>query len=290
MRSYLIQHLIIACPVLPALLFSVACATEVSEADQTRAASLNQQGLVQFQQGNLARALQNFQSASETNPREAEYPNNAGMALLQSGQAEKALMRFEQAADLNESLALYPYNQALALVRLNEDERAIAALEKAVAIKPDYFDAFAYSGLIHFKNAEFQKAADAWEKATTLRDNAELESNLGLAYMNLEKPESAEGRLKKAIELEPTSALAHYNAGVFYQRQQKLAEAEQSYLKAVANDPAKIEAYMNAAIVQTKLGDKTGAIANLEQFIQRAPPAMTAQVNDAQQRLAELRK
>lgn len=266
------------------------CATEVSEADKTRAADFNKQGLVQFRQGNLPAALKSFHSAAEANPREAEYPNNAGMTLLQSGQAEGALERFENAEDLNGEIALYPYNQALALVRLNKDEEAIAVLEKAIQINPDYFDAFAYSGLIHFKNADYENAATAWEKATALQENAELESNLGLVYMNLEKPDAAEERLTKAIAMEPGSAIAQYNAGVFFQRQQKFAETEQNYLKTIAIDPNKVEAYMNVAIVQTKLGNKPGAIANLEQFIQRAPAGMAAQVNDAKKRLVELRQ
>ena len=54
------------------LLFALACAPSVSDADARRAASLNEQGLAKFQQSAFPRALQLFLDAKQLNPAEAD--------------------------------------------------------------------------------------------------------------------------------------------------------------------------------------------------------------------------
>ena len=250
---------------------------------------MNESGLQQYRQAAFPAALQQFLAAVKLDATNPEYANNAGMSYLQMGDAGRAAPFFQQALELKPDEAMYHYNIGLAFQAAQDREMAVAAVLISGALRPDYFDAHAYAGALLFEAGVYSDAVESWERAVAIRPEADLLSNLGVAYMQLDDLEAADRVLRESIAKDPGYADAYYNMGVLRQKQRNNDAAVQNYRKALQLDPNKLAAYMNLGLLLMKQKDRSGAAHNFEEFIRRAPPdAMPAQIADARKRLAEL--
>ena len=255
------------------------------------AAKLNQEGLGYFQQGNFQVALDKFMAAAKHDPKNAEYQNNAGMCHYQMTQFEAARKLFDKAIKLRPELALYHFNAGLVAMHQRRLKDAENKFAKVVSIDDDNATAWSHLGLLRFNQKKFKEAASAWEKAADLTTDAEIENNLGMAYMEQQRIDDAEKRFLRSLSINKRFALAHYNLGVLYQNQkQDYKKAVQHYEQAVLIQPGNYAAYMNLGIVYTRLGDKAQAIRNLEEFLRVAPPQLGRQIADAKKRINDLKR
>lgn len=74
---------------------------------------------------------------------------------------------------------------------------------------------------------------------------AELQTNLGIAYMRNGQNELAYARLQKALQLEPRYSKAHYAIALLYERLGETQKAEQHYRDAVRFNPRDSSAQNN---------------------------------------------
>lgn len=251
---------------------------------------MNQEGLSYFQRGNYRVALEKFMAAVAGDAKNAEYVNNAGMCHYQLTQFGNARKLFDKAIKLRPELALYHFNAGLVAMHQQRLTDAEKNFSKVVAIDDDNAAAWSHLGLLSFNQKKFPAASASWEKAAALKRDAELENNLGMAYLEQNRVDDAETRFKKSLAINARFALAHYNLGVLYQNKKRdYKKSVQHYEQAVRVQPKNYAAYMNLGIVYTHLGDKTRAIRNLEEFLRVAPPQLSRQVADAKKRLRELR-
>jgi serine/threonine-protein kinase len=126
---------------------------------------------------------------------------------------------------------------------------AVSYFEKA--LEEDHNYALAYAGLgdayailgVYGYIAPIEgrrKAEEAARKALALDENlAEARVVLGLTYAGFALSNFSLGdrELRRAIELSPSLALAHFYSGVFLVRQGRLDESSEEYLKARELDP-----------------------------------------------------
>lgn len=254
------------------------------------AAKLNQEGLSYFQRRNYRVALDKFMGAAAKDNKNAEYVNNAGMCHYQLTQFANARKLFEKAIKLRPELPLYHFNAGLVAMHQQRLTDAEKHFSKVVALEDDNAAAWSHLGLLSFNRKKFKAASSAWEKAAALKRDAELENNLGMAYLEQNRVSDAESRFKKSLAINARFALAHYNLGVLYQNKTgDLRKAAEHYEQAARSQPRNYAAYMNLGIVYTKLGDKGRAIRNLEEFLRYAPPQLSRQIADAKKRLRDLR-
>jgi tetratricopeptide (TPR) repeat protein len=127
----------------------------------------------------------------------------------------------------------------LAACQLQQDKlpAAEATLQKALAQDPMDPDALSLQGLLEFRTERFDEAEKTLSRAAQMNPDSALTQNyLGvtLSQKGLRKP--AETAFRKAIQIDPYYAEAHYNLAVVYARQQPVmpALARFHYEKAVA--------------------------------------------------------
>ncbi len=104
-------------------------------------------------------------------------------------------------------------------------------------------------------------------------------SNYGSILQNIGKLQDAELSLRKAIEINPNYANAHYNLGVILNDLGKLQDAEKSYRKAIELNPNYANAYSNLGNVLRDLGNLQDAELSLRKAIELNPNYANAYSN-----------
>jgi Flp pilus assembly protein TadD len=104
-------------------------------------------------------------------------------------------------------------------------------------------------------------------------------SNYGVILQNLGKLQEAESSTRKAIEIKPDFAEAHYNLGNILKSLGKLQEAESSTRKAIEIKPNYAEAYLNLGSILKGLGKLQDAELSTRKAIEIKPDFAEAYSN-----------
>ena len=104
-------------------------------------------------------------------------------------------------------------------------------------------------------------------------------SNYGVVLKDLRKPQEAELYTRKAIEIKPDYADAHYNLGIILKGLGKLQEAELSYRKAIELNPDLAEAHSNLGGILIALGKLQEAELSTRKAIELKPDYADAHSN-----------
>ncbi len=96
-------------------------------------------------------------------------------------------------------------------------------------------------------------------------------TNYGVILKNLGKPQQAEYYYRKAIEIDPDYADAHYNLGIILKDLGKLQDAEFSYRKAIELNPYFAQSHCNLGNILKDLGNLQDAEFSYRKAIEIKP-------------------
>jgi tetratricopeptide (TPR) repeat protein len=154
------------------------------------------------------------------------------------GAYEKAL-----AVDPNNLVALV--NLGMAEFQSGDNVKARELLEKAVRLRLETAPAWLTLGIIHMDADRFPEALAALSQATLLDpENPRARNFLGVVIGRQGWIDGAQQELRRAVELDPAYADAHYNLAAFYleEKPPAIELAKRHYFKAlelgVEKDPA----------------------------------------------------
>lgn len=153
--------------------------------------------------GDLAGAQRLFRRGLELAPGDAELHNALGWSLFQDGKPGDAVVEYKRALEADPEHAKAHNNLALALVELGR----------------------------------LQDAAGHFSSSLELAPRAEIYSDLGFTQARMGMHDRAEANYRRALELDPNCASAHFNLAVELVRNGALKEAEAHYRKAVPLRP-----------------------------------------------------
>lgn len=135
---------------------------------------------------------------------------------------------------------------------------SLASLLEALKYNPKSLDAWNNVGLAYFGLREYQKAADAWNKAIKIEPKyTEAKTNLGALYMEQNKLLLAEMKFKEVLKdlLYTRSFLAHYNLAIIYLRQGKPFLAEEHFALATKTNNSYCQAWFQLGLLAQKRGE-----------------------------------
>ncbi len=125
---------------------------------------------------------------------------------------------------------------------------ARSAYEKALSVDPDNLVALVNLGMAEFQSGDNRKARDLLEKAVRLRlDTAPAWLTLGIIHMDADRFPEALAALSQAALLDPENPRARNFLGVVIGRQGWIDGAQQELRRAVELDPAYADAHYNLA-------------------------------------------
>ncbi|MCZ7355947.1 MAG: tetratricopeptide repeat protein [Candidatus Methanoperedens sp.] len=112
-------------------------------------------------------------------------------------------------------------------------------------------------------------------------NKARAYSNAGIAANYIGKFKESEDYYKKAIQIDPKDADAHYNYANLLEDLGRKIEAEEHYEKAIKLNPKDVDFHNNYALLLVELGKKAEAIQHYKKAIELDPKYIRAQNNYA---------
>lgn len=158
-------------------------------------------------------------------------------------------------------------------------DEAIRYGNLAIALDPGHFNAYNLLGSAYYTKGEFERSAEAYEKAAALKpDVAEVHRNLGLAYVEIEELEKAETAFRKAVELGGDAEAVFYLARTAYHRQNYEAALEW-VLKAIQKDGKKAGFYNLKGTILNQLGRYLEALGSFQAGLVLDPKDVNLRIN-----------
>lgn len=166
------------------------------------------------------------------------------------------------------------YHLGLELSRTGQQADALKLYQDAIARGVDAAWIHSRLGHLQLQQGNRDAAIGSYEKAAQLNpSDCESLSDLGLAYLELERVADAERVYKWCLATGEEYAGAHNGLGLVAIRKQDLPSARTHFEKAVQLDPQLWEAQLNLGRAYKILGDTKRARATFEAFLAKAPRA-----------------
>jgi len=196
------------------------------------------QGIEFHKQGLLNDALNIYRKILSIDNQNPDALHLLGVIDYQTGNHAEAVQKISQAISIDPNVALYHSNLGNALQELKQFEASLACYENAIKLKPDCLEAFSNRGVAYQELNQWGAAVASFDKAIEIKpDYAEAYSNKGVSLQRLKKIEAALVCYNKAIELKPDFADAYSNKGSALKELKHWGESIASYDKALELKP-----------------------------------------------------
>jgi lipoprotein NlpI len=151
--------------------------------------------------GDFKRAIEDYDTAIAMRP-EAVFYNNRGLAYARTRRIPDAIEDFVRAIELDPDYKDAHYNRALAYSFLGRHAEAIKGLTVTIGIDPGYADAYHNRGVAYANIGEYRLAIEDFSMAISI-DPGDADSwrNRGLAYMRLGYTDEAASDYRAAERL-----------------------------------------------------------------------------------------
>lgn len=162
--------------------------------------ALNALGLAYFMKGNLEESTKYFQRCLVINPTFSEARNDLGMVYQEMGLMDKAQQEFRiAAADKNfNSRELPYYNLARLYLAQGKLDEALEHVQKALELNKEMAMAYNLKGMIHEKLKKYDEAIESYTQAVKIDLlNINFNFNLAVAYFKNNEFEKAKEIFEK---------------------------------------------------------------------------------------------
>jgi len=161
-----------------------------------------------------------------------------GVVHYQTGRHADAIEWIERAISVNPNVAFAHYNRALALQAINRPADALASYDRVLRLTPDYADAYVNRGNALRDLKRPDEALASYDRALSLKpDFAQAFNNRGSVLFDAKRTDEALASYDRALQLMPDFIEAHENRAVALESLQRYEEALVSYDKAIALQP-----------------------------------------------------
>ena len=249
---------------------ALACYEQVLAQQPQHFDALHLRGLIAYQTGNPALAVEQIGQALQVNAQIGIAHNHQALALQDLGRLEEALPHYLRATQLEPGNAQFHYNLAGAYRASQQLEQAVATCQQCLALQADHAKAHHLLGLCQKALGQLQAALSSYQRALALRpDFAECHCSQGVLLQSLERLDQALQSYDQAIACGLDLALVHFNRGTLLEKMQRYPEALSSYELAIARQPEHHEAWTGRGNVLEKLQRPAEALDSFDQALAR---------------------
>jgi Flp pilus assembly protein TadD/ADP-heptose:LPS heptosyltransferase len=219
--------------------------------------AMNNCGLALCHLNRFSEAEALLKRAAELNNNKSSIHHNLGMALLRQDKFVEAANSLEQAIRLNPGYAESHHLLSLALDKSDQLEKSLASIKQAIELLPNQTAYYAHLIQLYIKlkqTEDYQKAIEGLININSGSKERDIYIDVGILLFEQGEFEASIEFYRKAIALDPESAIAHNNLGHCLSQLNPDEEAENEFRKALSLEPNYIIAHFNLAIHLLKLG------------------------------------
>ena len=228
---------------------------QMLQADRNHTDALHLLGVIAYQKGEYAAAVELIEQALALNPAAPSYHNNLGNAFLGMNDTEKAIQCFQEALRLKPDYVEPCNNLGNAFRKSGRMNEALDQYVKAVELKQDYVPAINNLANALKEAGRLDEALGYYHKAVLLNTGmAEAYLNYGNALTESDRHDEALAQYRKALSINPDYAEVHNEIGNVLKRKGRYEESAAHYKRALRLNPALAETYNNLADAFRELG------------------------------------
>lgn len=191
---------------------------------------------------------------------------------LMSHEYNKAIDSCFEAIKYDPSSAPAYNHLALVYMETKRYQKSEEAFKKALSFKADYPEVLNNYGVLLNREERFGEAIPQFQKALTFERYTTPENaltNMGFSYFKMGDYAHARYFHQKALDVMPQFCLASKNMGDVYAKEKNFHKAADYFERAVTNCPLYEESEYKLGLALMRLGQKTGARAQLEKLIKK---------------------
>jgi tetratricopeptide (TPR) repeat protein len=213
------------------------------------------QALNAQQRGDQGRAEQLYLQILAREPQDFNANHLMGVLRFQQGRPAEALDLLDKALTVNPAAAEALAHHGLVLHALGRSTEALANLDRALAMKPNQVEVLNWRGMVLEALGRPAEALASLEAALALNTrHCEALSNRGMALMALDRVEEALASLEQAAAIEPGNLLIQFNLGLVFREMGRCQEAATAFRKVLEIVPDHVAAINNLALVLCECG------------------------------------
>ncbi len=243
-------------------------------------------GEIAFEQDSTAAARRLFERALAGDAQNATALFNLGRIAATERAFEEAIDQYQRALDFQPEASSVYHLLGQAYRQVGDLDAARAQLAKAGTTPVRFTDplmddlarfiegarAYIIAGDEASKAGNVERALGAYRKAVEIDPQSALaQYKLGVFLGQRQADEEAMVYLRKAIELDPDYRDAHFNLATALSRLGRLGEASFHFDRVLATDPEDTEARLRKAIVLKTSGEAALALATLDTLLATDP-------------------
>ncbi len=208
--------------------------------------------LALHQAGRLAEAEKVYRQVLDIQSDQFDSLHLLGVIFFQRGDPAAAVEQIDRALKGNPDDVVALNNRGNALHALQRFDEALASYDRALALRPDYTDALCNRGAALHELKRYDEALAASDRIIALQpDCAEAHSNRGNTLRALGRYDEAVEACDRALALQPDLVDAYMNMGSILKDLGHLREAQEAYVDALRLDPSLADVYVHLADSKT---------------------------------------
>ena len=225
-------------------------------------------GMDYREQGELDKAVAEFQQAIELDPDFVEAHYNLGLTHADRGEFDAAIAEYEKALELAPDLAEAHNGLGTVYFDTNRLDQALAKYTEAIQLDPDFADPYFNLGHVYLSMDRHAEALAAYLEADRLSPgDAETLHNIGVAYIKQGMVTEASVAWEQAIRINPDFGETRYTLGLAYNDLHRYGEAITQLNEALRLDPERTVAYKHLGVAYYATGQDDECIAAFETYL-----------------------
>jgi tetratricopeptide (TPR) repeat protein len=222
--------------------------------------------------GRTDEAIAAYRRALESGPVSPGDRNNLANLLARQKRYEEAVRYYREELEGSPGDAVTHGNLAASLMELGVTNEAFSHGFEAVRIAPGSPLARYRMGNLFSKVGKYSDAIEQYQAALQLKpDYANALNALGVSYLKVGRLDEAASQFNRALGYDSGSAAAHLNLADIYVTEGKWDSASNHYAAVLVSDPESSEAHFGLARSLAALGNRAGAVSNLQETLRLQP-------------------
>lgn len=245
---------------------------QILKEDANNLHALNLLGLVGWQTGRHAEAVEYLERAIALDSTQAAFHGNLAEARRGLGQLGQAIESYAEAARLQPGAFIIHLNMGTLLQQAGQPEHAIASYGRALELDPQNVSARYHLGTAFEQQGKTQPAESCYEQVLESAPD-HVPSLIALAALRKTRGDLAGAveLYEHALRLEPEIAARHFDLGNVHQLARRWSEAVACYRRALDINPQYAEAFSNLVNALRELNQLDEALMCAERAVQLRP-------------------